>query len=122
MFFGIMQQHQGEFQGGLYFKNFPELPRKEKGQYFKYREFDKTSQMDDIITNLAHEMVQKTIVSTYELQWKSEAYVLLGDELWRITTITANAVNQQAAAVVKCVQKEYTIMIRKVANATGTER
>jgi hypothetical protein len=122
MLFGVMQQHHGEYLSGLYFDKYPELPLEERGRYFKYKNSQHSKQMDDIITNLAHEAVQKTIVSTYGLPWKPEAYVLLGDELWRIASVSATPINEQSAALCKAYQKEYSITIRKVANAIGMQR
>jgi hypothetical protein len=62
------------------------------------------------------------IESTYDLPWKSEAYVLLGDELWRISSSTNVPINEQAAAIVRKSQRKYTITVRKASNAVGLQR
>lgn len=119
MFFGVVQQHYGEYQRGLYFEKYPDLTIKESGLTFRYREQQKTAQMEDLVANMAHDMIQKVIISTTELPWKSEAYILLGDELWRIISTTHVPVNEQALSVVRKSQREYTITVRKVSNAVG---
>lgn len=122
MRFGILQQHPGEYKTGLFFEKYPEIKTKERGRLFKYKDADRTHSMEDVVTNLAHEMVIKTISTTYSLPWKSEAYVLLGDELWRITGFSESAINQQVAAIVRNYGKEYSITIRRVSNATEMQR
>lgn len=122
MFYGIAQQHGGEYQSGLYFEKYPEIGDMESGRFFRYREQDRSSSMEDIVVNLSHDSVQKIIVSTYDLPWKSEAYVLLGDELWRIQSSTSRPINEQAFALVKRSQREHSITVRRVANATGIRR
>lgn len=122
MIFGILQPHYGEFRTGLYFQEYPEIGKTEAGMLFKYREDAKTKQIDDIIRNYAHELVVKTISTTYTLPWKSEAYVLLGDELWRIDSVTERETNEQAAMLVRITRKEYNITLRKVSNAIGISR
>ena len=119
MFFGVVQQHYGEYQRGLYFEKYPDLTIKESGLPFRYREQQKTAQMEDLVANLAHDMIQKVIISTTEIPWKSEAYILLGDELWRIISTTHVPMNPQALSVVKKSQREYTVTVRKVSNAVG---
>lgn len=122
MFFGIAQPHQGEFRSGLYFESYQEVGSRDRGIFFRYKEQQKTSSMEDIVNNLAHDKIQKVIESTYDLPWKSEAYVLLGDEMWRIVSCTNQPVNEQANAIVKVAQRRHTVTIRRVANATGMQR
>lgn len=119
MIFGIAQQHSHEWQSALYFEEYPGLPVKEKGRYFKYRDQEMSKSMEDVVVNLAHEMITRTIITTYNLPFKSEAYILLGDELWRISSVLDRPVQQQAASVCKVMQKEKLIGLRKVSNAVG---
>lgn len=122
MLFGIVQQHGEEWQSGLYFEEYPGLPAKEKGRYFKYRDQEMSKSMEDVVVNLAHEMITRTIITTYNLPFKSEAYILLGEELWRISSVHDRPVQQQAATVCKTFQKEKIIGLRKVSNAVGLTR
>jgi hypothetical protein len=122
MRFGIVRQRHGEYKSGLYFEKYPEIPVHETGKLFKYRDNDRQRSMEDIVANLAHEMTTKTIVSTYRLPWKSEAYVLLGGEVWRISGVMETEKNQAESAIVRVVEREYTISLRRVANATGAYR
>lgn len=121
MFFGIVQNHGEEFQSGLYFDEYPDLKKKQTGKFFRYREQQRTSQMDDIINNLAHDNVQKVIDTTYALPWKSEAYVLLGNEMYRIVSSTKTPIEEQTAFVVKACRNRYSITVRRVSNALNME-
>lgn len=121
MFFGIVQPHDGEYQSGLYFEEFPDLKKKQSGKLFRYTEQQRTSQMDDIINNLAHDNVQKVIETTYDLAWRSEAYVLLGDELWRIIATAKVPIAEQTATVLKACRNRHALTLRRVSNALGME-
>ena len=121
MFFGIVQNHGEEFQSGLYFDEYPDLKKKQTGKFFRYREQQRTSQMDDIINNLAHDNVQKVIDTTYALPWKSEAYVLLGNEMYRIVSSAKTPIEEQTAFVVKACRNRYSITVRRVSNALNME-
>lgn len=122
MLFGIVQQHGHEWQSGLYFEEYPDIPTREKGRFFKYRDQEMSKSMEDVVVNLSHEMITRTIVTTYDLPFKSEAYILLGEELWRISSVVDRPVKQQSAAVCKAYQKEKVIALRKVSNAVGLSR
>lgn len=121
MFFGIIQNHGDEFQSGLYFEEYPDLKKQQTGVFFRYKEQQRTSQMDDIINNLAHDNVQKVIESTYALPWKSEAYVLLGNEVWRIISSAKTPIEEQTAIVVKSCRNRFSITLRRVSNALNME-
>jgi hypothetical protein len=121
MFFGIVQDHNGEYQSGLYYEKYPDLKEKQIGIFFRYKEQQKTAQKEDIINNLAHDNIQKVIESTYEIPWKSESYVLLSNELWRIISTSKSPTNEQAATIVKKCRNRYSITLRKVSNALEME-
>lgn len=121
MFLGIVQNHGDEFQSGLYFEEYPDLKKQQTGLFFRYREQQRTSQMDDIINNLAHDNVQKVIESTYALPWKSEAYVLLGNEMWRIISSTKTPIEEQTSFIVKACRNRHSITLRRVSNALNME-
>ena len=122
MLFGILQPHYGEFRTGLYFHEYPEIGKTDGGMSFKYKEDAKAKQIDDILRNFAHELITKTITTTYKLPWKPEAYVLLGEEMWRIDSVNEREMNEQAAMLVKITRKEFVITLRKVSNAIGMSR
>lgn len=121
MYGGVVQQHFGEYRTGLFFERYPDLPLTQKGMRFKYKSADSRRAFEDVITNLAEEDKTRTIITTYALAWRAEAYVLLGKDVYRIIDIAETEKDEIVGTVCKTCRKEFSISLRKVDNATGVE-
>lgn len=119
--FGIVDNRQAEYSTGLYFKEYPTLPLKDTGERFKYREETKSARMQDVVMNLANLSTQKTIVTTYKIDFKVDGYVLLGDTLYRIMDVGSVLASPQTSRVIKRPARAQTLLLNRVSNALGLE-
>jgi hypothetical protein len=108
---------------GLYLESEPTIPMTEQGKVFRYSRTDGGSdERANVVTNLEYRREQGVIRTTDALGWKPEAYVVLGDELWRIILISKRYIETPRAAMIRRPPVEYTLTLDKVNNPVGLER
>lgn len=108
---------------GLYFENEPTVPMTEPGKSFRYDlAGEKTERNEDAYTNVVYNSERAAIETVKALPWKPEAYVVLGEELWRIEDIAKRVKKSQACAMIRRPLTEYVLTIVKCNNPVGVSR
>lgn len=119
--FGIVDNRQSEYGTALYFTEYPQLPLKESGERFKFKEQSKSARMQDPSFNLGNLSTQKTIETTYKIDFKVEGYVLIGKTLYRIMDVGSALVSPQTARILKNPLVKQTLLLNRVSNALDLE-
>lgn len=114
--FGILDCHHAHYYTGLYFAEYPSFENLQSGTRFKYREQIKSDRMTDVVMNFANQSTQRTIVTTYDIPFKPEAYVLLDENLYRIMDISESRLLPQSGALIKSPRKATTLVLNRVSN------
>lgn len=114
----LRQKAREPFQA-RYFKQEPSLPLTEAGELFKYREAPRWESMDNVITNLKGINSQKNIETTSPIQFAPDAYIAIGDDLWRINTVTVTPRSVMAAGISRRTPSTTTLQLQLVTNPVG---
>ena len=119
--FGIVDNRRDQCMTALYFKEYPQLPLKESGTRFKFKDETINTKMQDIVPMLGNRSTQKTITTDYKVDFKIESYVLIGNTLYRIINIDSAIENIQTTRIVKCPKVKQTLLLNRVSNALNLE-
>lgn len=114
----LRQKAREPFQA-RYFKQEPSLPLTEAGELFKYREAPRWESMDNVITNLKGINSQKNIETTSPIKFAPDAYIAIGDDLWRINTVTVTPQSVMAAGISRRTPTTTTLQLQLVSNPVG---
>lgn len=114
----LRQKAREPFQA-RYFKQEPSLPLTEAGELFKYREAPRWETMDNVITNLKGINSQKNIETTSPIKFAPDAYIAIGDDLWRINTVTVTPRSVMAAGISRRTPTTTTLQLQLVSNPVG---
>ncbi len=120
--FGIIDNRTDQSRTGLYFSEYPELPMKDGGVRFKYKDDAESTRMHDLVIGLANASTQTTIATTDNVSFRIEGYVLLDKTLYRIIDISSVILRPaQTARIVKSPRTQKTLLLNRVSNALGLE-
>ena len=121
--YDFLRPKNDEVYSGVYYEKEPKIPMSERGRVFRYaRPSDTSDENANVVTNLEYRKLQTVIRTTAANEWKPESYVVLGDELWRITRITVRYIDSLRGAMVRKPLAEYTLMLDKCNNPVRIER
>ena len=119
--FGIVDNRRDQNGTALYFKAYPDMPLKESGVRFKFKEETNATQMQDIVSFLANASTQKTITTTYKIDFKIESYVLIGKSLYRIMNMQSSIDRSEPRRTIKTPRIKQTLLLNRVSNALDLE-
>ena len=120
--FGILDRRTDQGRTGLYFKEYPALPLKNSGVRFKYKEDTESTRMQDIVIGLANASKQTSIVTTDDVSFEIEGYVLLDRTLYRIIDIGSAIISPaQTARLLKYPKTIKTLILNRVSNSLDLE-
>lgn len=121
--YDFMRPKSDEVFTGVFYEEAPKIPLTERGKVFKYSRPSETSDENaNVVTNLEYRREQTVIRTTAQHRWKPETYVVLGDELWRITRIAKRNIETLQGAMIRKPLVEYTLTLDKCNNPVGVQR
>ena len=108
---------------GLYFEAEPTVPMKEAGKSFAYSLVgDGSERNENVYTNVEYTSRNAVIETVKALDWKPEAYIVRGDELWMIEGIGMRVVESQVCAMIRRPLVVYVLSIVRCNNPVGVKR
>lgn len=119
--YGIIDNRRDQCGTALYFEKYPQLPLKDSGTRFKFKEESKSTRMQDVITMLANASSQKIITTNYKIDFKIESYVLIGKTLYRIINMDSVIESNQTTRLIKNPRTKQTLLLNRVSNALDLE-
>lgn len=121
--YDFLRQKSGEVYTGVYYESEIKLPLKEPGKLFRYsRPESRTAEDADAVTNLEYTRERCAISTTAGYQWKPKGFVVLGNELWRIVSVSKRVLESQQGAMIRRPSAEYILTLDKCNNAAGVSR
>lgn len=119
---GIFTPHSAQYLTGRLFDKYPTLPLKEAGRAFRYRHGGGRGAIERVGTGFEYGARQMTVTTPCALDWKEKKYVLADGELWRISSFSHRIIGTAAPSMLKSGNREYSLELVRVDNASEVSR
>ena len=116
--YGWQRPRAGQYNHGLWFPSFPDLPATSGGEPFCFEWLAMDNRDEEHTMNLAHNKTSGGIKTVSDLPFKAETFVVLDGEVYKINAIASEPIRKQSRSVVRCMQYAHTMTITKVDNPT----
>lgn len=121
--YDFLTRRPEEVYTGLYFESEPRIPMQESGKPFSYSVAGSGSERNEnVYTNVEYTACTMGIETTRALPWRPEAYVVLGEALWRIESIGTRILPSQVCLLVRRPRTVYLLSIVRCHNPVGVKR
>jgi hypothetical protein len=121
--FGILSYRSNRPHTGVYYAEEPSIPMKETGRTFRFSyPSTKSTMREDAVTDLEYNGSTTEIETNDDLQWSPKTYIVIGADLWRISSIAKRFEESPQGALIRKPLVVFSIALDKVNNPIGLKR